>query len=1001
MKRPLLHRILDKLKRRKPATPEAKAPEKRPKKRTDSSFEPLEGRIAPAILLNPMTVLYTDTDGDLVTVKFSKAIFTATGAILNGQLDSVLKFDTGNARTGSDGGSATGPQELQTIDLSTLAAFGQANIASGTGISVTAVKQNNLGDDQVNIGYIKAATSSIFGIPLGAVVVDGDLGQIDAGDPGKATGLASLSVLTFGAKGITTQAAGGSLESNITGAIGAFTVQGDFTDAVLKVVNGTTSKIIGKIGKLTIGGTLGTSVGNVANDTALITTTGDIGSIKAGAIFGGAGNNTGQIKATGNIGNVTVTGDIRGGAGKDSGEINGLFGIGNVTIGFNLWAGTGENSGRITSNGNIGAIKLANVHGDSTIIGGDAGKNAATIFAGGSIASLTTTEAVKGGKGEGSGSVLSNGTIAKVAVNAEISGGLGKSSGRIFAGNLGAVTIGQTITGGAGNDSGTLAAFFNIGSATVKNSLNATGAVIAGTGVGSGAISAGGNITTLTLTGALDGSTADAKDGAGSIHAGGNISTITVNGALKGGIAELNGAISADGIIGTLKITGGLLGAAGTSSGSVIAGGRINTATITGDLAGGTGVNSGSVFSGNDNAKVGTLGKITVSGALLGGEGDNSGTIRSGGKIVALTIGTTPAAGNKLSGGIGSHSGSVVALEGIGTATFLGVVQGGTGTNSGSIIAQGAVGALKISAGLTGAGGTGSGSIQVRDIVDGATITPGNLGTLTVGGAVTGNAGDGSGQIMAEGSLKSLTIGGITGQHGVGSGSILIGMGLAALTDDFTKIGGAGAITINGQLAGGPGPDSGEIEIGGRIASLKITGGTNGTSIKTGRDIGSLTIAGGVNTSLITALGQAKPGKTTDIAIGKMSITGDVTGSRILAGYDRFGNATNGGAQIGKVNVTGNWIASSIAAGVADVNSDGFGNSDDVAIAPGTIISKIAGIVITGSVTGTSGAGDQFGFVARQIGSVKIGGVAQALTTDVIPLAGNPATNDTSIREVA
>ena len=231
----------------------------------------------------------------------------------------------------------------------------------------------------------------------------------------------------------------------------------------------------------------------------------------------------------------------------------------------------------------------------------------------------------------------------------------------------------------------------------------------------------------------------------------------------------------------------------------------------------------------------------------------------------------------------------------------------------------------------------------------------------------------------------------------------MIGQGLAALTDDFTKIGGAGAITINGQLAGGPGSGSGEIEVGGRIASLKITGGTNETSIKTGRDIGSLTIAGGVNTSLITALGQAKPGKTTDIAIGKVSITGDVNSSRILAGYDRFGNAANGSAQIGAVNVTGNWTASSIAAGVADTNGDGFGNGDDVAIAPGTIISKIAGIVITGSVTGTGGAGDEFGFVARQIDSVKIGGVLQALTTgkDVIPLAGNPATNDTTIREVA
>jgi hypothetical protein len=45
---------------------------------------------------------------------------------------------------------------------------------------------------------------------------------------------------------------------------------------------------------------------------------------------------------------------------------------------------------------------------------------------------------------------------------------------------------------------------------------------------------------------------------------------------------------------------------------------------------------------------------------------------------------------------------------------------------------------------------------------------------------------------------------------------------------------------------------------------------------------------------------------------------------------------------------------------------------------------------------------DHFGFVAQTIGSVKIGGVAQALTSakNTIPLAGTPVTNDTSIHEV-
>ncbi len=37
-------------------------------------LEALEDRIAPATLLNPTTLVYTDVDGDAVTVKVSKEI---------------------------------------------------------------------------------------------------------------------------------------------------------------------------------------------------------------------------------------------------------------------------------------------------------------------------------------------------------------------------------------------------------------------------------------------------------------------------------------------------------------------------------------------------------------------------------------------------------------------------------------------------------------------------------------------------------------------------------------------------------------------------------------------------------------------------------------------------------------------------------------------------------------------------------------------------------------
>ncbi len=77
----------------------------------NSSLEILEARIAPAKILNPMTVVYTDKDGDLVTLKLSKGLFESD-AIAN----AVLKFDTG---AGAVNGSTTTPEQLQLIDLQT------------------------------------------------------------------------------------------------------------------------------------------------------------------------------------------------------------------------------------------------------------------------------------------------------------------------------------------------------------------------------------------------------------------------------------------------------------------------------------------------------------------------------------------------------------------------------------------------------------------------------------------------------------------------------------------------------------------------------------------------------------------------------------------------------------------------------------------------------------------------------------------------------------------
>src|SRR5439155_13446434 len=111
----------------------------------------------------------------------------------------------------------------------------------------------------------------------------------------------------------------------------------------------------------------------------------------------------------------------------------------------------------------------------------------------------------------------------------------------------------------------------------------------------------------------------------------------------------------------------------------------------------------------------------------------------------------------------------------------------------------------------------------------------------------------------------------------------------------------------------------------------------------------------------------------------------------------------NPNAQIGSVTVRGDWIASSIVAGVND-GGDGFGNANDVKVG-GTdtaVVSKIGSIVIGGQALGTVGGTDHYGFVAQEIGSFKVG----ATTVILVPLTNNDvhelgATRDLTIREIS
>jgi len=57
-------------------TPRPTRPSRKPRY-ARSALQTLESREPPATLVNPTTVTYRDTDGDNVTVQFSKPVLTA------------------------------------------------------------------------------------------------------------------------------------------------------------------------------------------------------------------------------------------------------------------------------------------------------------------------------------------------------------------------------------------------------------------------------------------------------------------------------------------------------------------------------------------------------------------------------------------------------------------------------------------------------------------------------------------------------------------------------------------------------------------------------------------------------------------------------------------------------------------------------------------------------------------------------------------------------------
>jgi hypothetical protein len=313
-------------------------------------------------------------------------------------------------------------------------------------------------------------------------------------------------------------------------------------------------------------------------------------------------------------------------------------------------------------------------------------------------------------------------------------------------------------------------------------------------------------------------------------------------------------------------------------------------------------------------------------------------------------------------------------------------------------------------------------SLTVGGSVSG-TVSGGDAGPIRIGRDLLGTAG--AGVIQMRGKIASVTIGGsmVGGTYG-GTESV-------SNTAVIASGGDMGPVSVGRDIVGGSatGPiqvrRTGVIDSGGRIASVTVGGsivaGRDDSqfglqmsgAITAARDIGSLTVRGSLvgsytNPVVIGAYGQADATTKRDLAIGRITVGGNVVRTRFLAGYlvGDFGaiDPKNADAQVGPVTVKGVWFACRLVAGTVspDPTNTGIGDvkiSGAVVkdVSDATLKSRIASVTIGGIVFGTPGFFDHFGFVTQQVGSFRVGGIAVPLTagTDVINLAG-----DVTLKEV-
>lgn len=605
---------------------------------------------------------------------------------------------------------------------------------------------------------------------------------------------------------------GGSLEGSwgnpFAGSIFAATLIGKASVAGSLFGGGDEGGSIYTAGKITgdvmIGGSLSGFIGSMSG--SVIATKGILKSVVVGdSILGGAGFYSGAIASPqGSVGNVTIRTSVQGMNGVHSGSIYGETGLGNVQVGWFVKGGQIDYAGMIgTATGGNHKVGDITIGGD---LEGGSGLSSGCIQ-GDTLGNLSIGHSLIGGSLAGTGSISASESFKSLFIGGDIVGSSKSSSASIKAlGNsakIAFVTIGGSITGGAGQDSGSLA----INGAVSKFSLG--GDITGGLGNGSAAIQLQ-DVGNLTVGG-------DVKGGGGTSSGSllmNNGASLKIGGSLTGGSAASSGNLTF-GTLSTLDIGKSVKGGAAGHTGLVI-GDAVGKAHFGSNIIGSDASDTGKV-------ELGAATDITIFGRIFGLDADDSGQLTISGKTGLkgkLTVGG-------IQGGDDFSNSGLVKIDGNANAIFINGGIAGGGTSKGSIVNSGAVlvtGGLKSI--TVGEDITAGKYFDTKTDVNLGAVRAGTIGSMLVKGSLLGPDNTSRVLITGEGNplknsganpaIKSLTV----------MGSVKGAMILGGYNTVGTTIGGNGGTNGGAQI--------GTVTVYGDFSNGSIATGVNNQSLVPG-----------------------------------------------------------------------------------------------------------------------------------------------------------------------